>query len=192
MLAPPGKYTVTLAKRVDGVLTPLPGSQTFDVVPEGVSTRENRLALAAAEQSATESRARLDAIKRAIDATPALPPKLREATRSVEKRLGEITRALRGDSVMRTRNEPTRASISERVSAVAGSLRQTSGASSFSWRLQSAPPPWPLPLSDRFSLCPAWGWTRRSRSCLFGGPTAWRSVWLSWPHNSAGEMSGRV
>ncbi len=140
-LMPPGKYTVTMAKRVDGVLTPLAGSQTFEVVPEGVSTREDRLALAdfqeklarlqkalaAAEQSAGESRTRLEAIRRTVDATPALPPKLREEVRSIEKRLGAINRALRGDSVMRARNEPTPMSISERVSAVAGALRQTTG-----------------------------------------------------------------
>jgi len=138
-LVAPGKYTVTMAKRVDGVLTPLPGSESFEVVPEGVSTREDRLALAefqerlarlqkalaAAEQSATESRTRLEAIRRAIDATPALPPKLREEARVVEKRLGEISRSLRGDTVMRARNEATRISISERVQAVSGSLRQT-------------------------------------------------------------------
>ena len=138
-LVAPGKYTVTLAKRIDGVVTPLPGSHTFEVVPEGVSTREDRLALAdfqeklarlqkaqaSAEQFATEARTRLEAIKRAIDATPALPPKLREEARSLEKRLAEITRSLRGDSVMRARNEPTPASISERVSSAAGSLRQS-------------------------------------------------------------------
>ena len=65
--------------------------------------------------------------KRAIDATPTLPPKLREETRNLEKRLGEINRALRGDAVMRAPNEPTRASISARLTAVAGSLRQTTG-----------------------------------------------------------------
>jgi len=105
-LVVPGKYTVTMAKRVDGVLTPLPGSQSFEVIPEGVSTRDDRVAMAdfqeklarlqratnAAEQSATEARTRLDAIVRAIDATPALPPKLREEARNLEKRLGDITR----------------------------------------------------------------------------------------------------
>ena len=140
-LVVPGKYTVTMAKRVDGVLTPLPGSQTFEVVPEGVSTRDDRVAMAdfqeklarlqkatnAAEQSATEARARLDAIVRAIDATPALPPKLREDARNLEKRLGDITRALRGDAVMRARNEATPVSISERVSSAAQSLRLTTG-----------------------------------------------------------------
>jgi hypothetical protein len=75
----PGKYTVSIAKRIDGVVTPLPGTQTFEVVAEGVSTREDRVsmldfqeklsrlqkAMTAAEQSATEARTRLDAIVRA-------------------------------------------------------------------------------------------------------------------------------
>ena len=140
-LLAPGKYTVTLAKRVGGVLTPLPGAHTFEVVPEGVSTREDRLAMAdfqeklarlqkgvnAAEQSASEARTRLGAILRAIDATPALPLKLRDEVRGLQTRLGEITRVLSGDSLMRARNEPTPASISQRVSSIAGSLRQTTG-----------------------------------------------------------------
>jgi photosystem II stability/assembly factor-like uncharacterized protein len=137
----PGKYTVTVAKRVDGVVTPLPGSQTFEVVSEGVSAREDRVslldfqeklsklqkAMTAAEQSATEARTRLDAIVRAIDATPTLSPKLREDARGLEKRLAEITRALRGDTVMRARQEATPASIAERVQSAAGSLRLTTG-----------------------------------------------------------------
>jgi len=140
-LVVPGKYTVTLAKRVDGVITPLPGSQSFEVVAEGVSTREDRAAqaefeeklarlqkaVASAEQSATEARTRLDAIRRAIDATPSLPLKLREETGTLEKRLSEITRALRGDPVMRGRQEPTPVSISERVNTAAQSLRLWTG-----------------------------------------------------------------
>jgi len=140
-LVVPGKYTVTFAKRVDGVLTPLPGSQTFEVVAEGVSSREDRVALAefqekvarlqkavnGADENATEAHTRLDAIVRAIDATPSLSPKLREDARGVEKRLGEITRALRGDAALRARQEATPESISERVQWMASSLRQTTG-----------------------------------------------------------------
>jgi hypothetical protein len=140
-LVVPGKYTVALSKRVDGASTPLPGLQTFDVLPEGVSTREDRIAAAdfhdklarlqraaaGAEQAATEARTRLDAIVHAIDATPTLPPKLRQEARSLEKHLSDITRTLRGDAVMRARNEATPESISERVSSAAGSLRQTTG-----------------------------------------------------------------
>lgn len=140
-LVAPGKYSVAIAKRVNGVTTPLPGSQSFDIVAEGVSTREDRVELAdfeeklarlqkaenAAEQSATEARTRLDAIIRAIDATPALSPKLREEARSVEQRLLEINRALKGDAVLNARNEATPMSISERVNASAGALRLTTG-----------------------------------------------------------------
>jgi len=137
----PGKYTVTLAKRVDGVVSPLPGSQSFEVSAEGISTREDRLAkaefeeklarlqkaLTAAQQSATDARTRLDAIRRAIDATPALPIKLREDATNLEKRLSEINRAIRGDSVLRSRDEPTPESISDRVNSAASTMRLTTG-----------------------------------------------------------------
>ena len=132
---------MTLAKRVDGVITPLPGSQTFEVTAEGVSTRDDRVAqadfqeklaklqkaLMAAEQSATDARTRLDAIRRAIDATPAIPLKVREETGAIEKRLTEINRSLRGDPVMRARQEPVAESISDRVNFAAQSLRLSTG-----------------------------------------------------------------
>jgi len=137
----PGKYSVTLAKRVDGTITPLPGSQSFEVTAEGVSTREDRVAqaefqeklaklqkaLTAAEQSATDARTRLDAIRRAIDATPAISLKLREETGTLEKRLTEINRSLRGDPVMRARQEPVAESIADRVNYAAQSLRLSTG-----------------------------------------------------------------
>ncbi|MGH9934667.1 MAG: WD40/YVTN/BNR-like repeat-containing protein, partial [Blastocatellia bacterium] len=47
-LAMPGKYTVTMAKRVGGVITPLPGSQMFNVGAEGTEkmTSQDRNILA--------------------------------------------------------------------------------------------------------------------------------------------------
>ncbi len=140
-LVVPGKYSVTFAKRIDGVVTPLPGSQSFEVVPEGISTREDRAAKAdfeeklarlqkavtAAQQSATDARTRLDAIRRAVDATPALPVKLREDAINLERRLDEINRSLRGDPVLRARDEPTAESISERVNSAVSTMRQTTG-----------------------------------------------------------------
>jgi hypothetical protein len=140
-LVVPGKYTVTLAKRVDGVSTPLAGSQSFEVLPEGVSTRDDRVAQAdfqeklarlqkavnGAQQSSTEARTRLNAIRRAIDATPSISPKVREETVALEKRLAEIDRVLRGDPVMRGRQEPTAESISSRVNAAAQSMRMSTG-----------------------------------------------------------------
>ena len=107
-LVVPGKYTVTLAKRVDGVVTPLAGSQTFAVAADGPSSAADRIALAdfadklaklqkaltATEESAAEARTRLDAIRRAVDATPSLPPKVYEQTLALERNLDEINLAI--------------------------------------------------------------------------------------------------
>jgi hypothetical protein len=140
-LVVPGKYTVTMAKRVNGVVTALPDKQTVEVVAEGVSTLEDRILLSefqeklsrlqkandAAGQTATEARTRLGAIVRAIDVTPSLSPKLREQARELEQQLTAISRALRGDNVLRDRNEATPDSISERIQWASFSLRQTTG-----------------------------------------------------------------
>jgi len=140
-LTVPGKYTVTMAKRVGGVLSPLPGTQTFEVVAEGVSTKEDRAALAAFQDkvqklqqaltattlAATEAGTRLDAIRRAVDAMPSLPAKLHEQCLSLEKNLAEINLALRGDTIWRAHNEGTPASISEHAQAAASPTRGTTG-----------------------------------------------------------------
>jgi len=140
-LVPPGKYTVSLAKRQNGAITLLPGSQAIEVVAEGPSTREDRTALAAFQEklgnlqkaltatteAATEAGARLTAIRRAIDATPSLPTKLREEALKLERNLDDITMALNGDRIMRSHNEGTVASISEHVQGAAAPLRGTTG-----------------------------------------------------------------
>ncbi|MBS1876399.1 MAG: glycosyl hydrolase [Acidobacteria bacterium] len=140
-LALPGKYTVTAAKRVNGALTPLPGSQSFEVAAEGPSTKEDRQALAefqektarlqksmaTANLAAADARTRISAIIRAIDATPTLAPKAREEAKAIESRLRAIQMALQGDDVMRQRNEATPVSIQERVGAAAGAVRGTTG-----------------------------------------------------------------
>jgi photosystem II stability/assembly factor-like uncharacterized protein/cell fate (sporulation/competence/biofilm development) regulator YlbF (YheA/YmcA/DUF963 family) len=140
-LAVPGKYTVVLAKRQGGVITPLPGSQTFEVVAEGTSTKEDRLALAAfqdklsnlqkamtaTQEAATEAQTRLTSIRRAIDATPSLPTKLREETLKLEKNLADINTALTGDRIIRSHNEGAPASISEHVQWAASPTRGTTG-----------------------------------------------------------------
>lgn len=140
-LVVPGRYTVTLARRVDGVLTPLPGSQSFDVVPEGPSTREDRAALeafqdklaklqqalAATQATVTEARTRLDAIRRAVDNTLTLPPKLHEQTLALEKNLAEIDLALNGDRIWRSHAEGVVASIAEHAQAAAAPTRGTTG-----------------------------------------------------------------
>ncbi len=137
----PGKYTVSLAKRQGGVITPLAGSQTFEVVAEGPSSREDRMALAAfqeklgalqkamtaTQEAATEAGQRLSAIRRAIDATPSLPNKIREEAVKLDQTLADINMALSGDRVWRARNEGTPASISEHLQAAATAVRGTTG-----------------------------------------------------------------
>src|SRR5262249_16645832 len=101
-LVVPGTYRVTWAQRVDGVTTPLPGEQEFNVTldnsgPMSASERRdlldfqrrlNRLrrAVAGALESANALNARLEQIKRALDHTPGMDPKWKDAVRSLEKR----------------------------------------------------------------------------------------------------------
>jgi hypothetical protein len=140
-LVVPGKYTVSMAKRVEGVVTPLAGTQPLEVVGEGPATREDRMAMAdfqdklgklqkaltATTQTATEAGTRLTAIRRAIDATPSLLPKLREDCVKLEHQLDEINVALNGDRIWRSTNEGVAASISDHVQAAASPTRGTTG-----------------------------------------------------------------
>ncbi len=135
----PGKYTVSLAKRVNGVVTDLPGSETIEVVGATPSTTEERTsmiefqeklgklqkALTATQEAATEAGSRLDSIKRAIDATPSLSPKLHETALALQRDLDGINLALSGDRVWRSHQEGVPASISERIQAAGSSGRGT-------------------------------------------------------------------
>jgi hypothetical protein len=140
-LVAPGHYTLTTAKRVEGVVTALDGSQRFEVVAEGPTTNADRLervefeeklaklhqALVAAEAAVVEARAKLQAIRRALDATPSLPFKVREQVLSLERQLDAIQTALNGDSVVRAHNEGSPASIGEHVQGAVGPLRGNTG-----------------------------------------------------------------
>jgi hypothetical protein len=84
-------------------------------------------ALTATTQTAAEAGTRLNAIRRAIDATPSLSPKLREEAIKLERQLNEINMALNGDRVWRATNEGTAASISEHAQAAASPTRGTTG-----------------------------------------------------------------
>jgi hypothetical protein len=136
----PGKYTVSLAKRVNGVVTELPGSEIVEVVAETPYTTEERASMVefqdklgklqkaqtATQDAATEAGARLDSIKRAIDATPGLS-KLHAQALDLQRQLDAINLALSGDRIWRSHNEGTSASIAEHIQAAAGPLRGTTG-----------------------------------------------------------------
>ncbi|MEI9976336.1 MAG: hypothetical protein WDO73_32365 [Ignavibacteriota bacterium] len=135
----PGKYTVSLAKRVNGVMTDLPGSETVEVVGATPATQEDRIslvefqekvgklqkALTATQDAAAEAGSRLDSIKRAIDGMPSLSPKLHETALGLQRDLDAINLALSGDRVWRAHNEGVPASISERIQAAGNSVRGT-------------------------------------------------------------------
>jgi photosystem II stability/assembly factor-like uncharacterized protein len=140
-LVMPGRYTISIAKRIDGAVTSLAKPQHFDVVVDGAASlpaadraalvefqkRVARLqrAVTGALEAANTAKTRLGLMKRALMETPAAPEKLTEDANSIEKRLIEILRDLRGDQTLRSRNENTPPSISERVSGIAGDQRMS-------------------------------------------------------------------
>jgi hypothetical protein len=136
-LVVPGIYHLTLAKRVAGVTTPLAGPQEFSVVEASAVPRslDNLKALyefrekvarlhrgvSGAVDAANALTGRLEQIKQALDQTPGAENKWRDLARTLEKRNRDILRALRGDVVLRGRNENTPISIFERVGEIEGS-----------------------------------------------------------------------
>ena len=137
----PGTYRVSLAKRVGGKVTPLGEAREFKVVLEGpdVPSLADRKELYAFQQkvlrlqravsgaleAANDLTTRLERIKKTLDHTPGMDAKWKAFARDLEKRNREILRALRGDVALRARQENTPPSISERVSYIAGSYRNS-------------------------------------------------------------------
>jgi photosystem II stability/assembly factor-like uncharacterized protein len=133
-LVMPGVYTVALAQRVRGVVTPLAGSQEFEVVVDHAAEMNpsERQALFAFQQKvvhlervvagaldvANGLNGRLEQIKRALDHTPQIEPQWKDLARTLEKRNHEILRVLRGDMVLAQRNENVPPSIAQRVGQI--------------------------------------------------------------------------
>jgi photosystem II stability/assembly factor-like uncharacterized protein len=135
-LAMPGKYTVTMAKRVGGVITPLPGSQTFEVVAEGVEkmTPQDRHILAefqrkviklqravtGALDAATTTKTRIGLMKRAALEAPGSNQALLNDVNALDNKADEVLRALRGGRDLSDIPPP---SINQRVNAIAQRIR---------------------------------------------------------------------
>jgi photosystem II stability/assembly factor-like uncharacterized protein len=143
-LVMPGTYKAFVAKRVNGVTTPLTEPQSLTVYVEGVSgmPAEDRKILVefqekvarlqgatyGAVQAASELLTRLGLMKRALQETPAADEGLQKDAFAIEGRLNEILQALRGDRTMAARNENVPPSISERVNGVVGNERMSTAA----------------------------------------------------------------
>ena len=132
----PGRYSVTLAKRVDGVLTAIGEPQTFAVAPLDSNatprspailafqqkTAALQRALLGANAAAGEAMTRIQSLKRAVQETPTTDDKLGTDLRSIESRLREIQVTLAGDPTVSRRQEPTAPSLLTRVNGIANSL----------------------------------------------------------------------
>jgi photosystem II stability/assembly factor-like uncharacterized protein len=136
----PGTYKVTLSARVAGVERRLAGPVEFKVVLhdadrgdlEALYAFQQKVvrlerAVQGALESARELEQRLGRIKRALDHTPAVPAKAKALAREAEKRNRDILRALRGDLVLRRRNENMPLSIAERVGGILDEERRWLG-----------------------------------------------------------------
>jgi photosystem II stability/assembly factor-like uncharacterized protein len=140
-LVMPGAYKVTVAKRVDGVLTSLGQAQEFQVIVEGQDRMSSadrealvdfqqkvarlQRAVQGAQATANALKPRLVAIRRALLETPAAPEKLLDDAAALDKRTNGILRALQGDQALRQRNMNLPPSISERVGDIVGSQRMS-------------------------------------------------------------------
>ena len=143
-LVMPGKYSVSIAKRVDGVISRLSSPQEFTVYVEGQSamTGADRAALVEFQQkvarlqravsgtveTANQLRTRLGQIKRALHETPAAEARLLDDAASIEKQNNDILRALRGDNALRQRQEILPPSIVERVNTIVSGQRMSTSA----------------------------------------------------------------
>ncbi len=137
----PGKYQVSLARRVDGVLTPVPGTSSFTVSVPGtaamnqqdrstlVSFQEkvSRLqrAVMGAVESANALKTNVAAMRRALYETPGASTELINTATAIQKRNEDILRELRGDVVLRAHDENTGPSISERVMEIVSGQRMS-------------------------------------------------------------------
>ena len=131
----PGTYRVTLAKRVDGVETPVGGAQPIEVYPlDGGAARSPAIlafqqktwqlqrAVLGANAAATETMARIQSLKRAAQETPGLDDGLGTDLRGIEARLRDIQESLNGDPTVSRRQESTPPSLSSRLNGIAGGV----------------------------------------------------------------------
>ncbi|MFL6236772.1 MAG: VPS10 domain-containing protein [Thermoanaerobaculia bacterium] len=133
-LAAPGKYTVTLAKQVDDVVTPAGQPQPFEARPLATSgltgqdqaaqlafqrkTASLQRAVMGATQALEEAQNRLKYVQKAILETPKADLKLIQQARALDLRLQDIAVKLAGDPVLAGHNEPTPPAIIDRVQTV--------------------------------------------------------------------------
>src|SRR5262245_25259408 len=137
----PGTYTAALSQRVGGAVTQLAGPVSFKVLldPQASHNAADQTArwqfqeklqtlrrdVAGALELANSTSTRLDAIIKALDATPAAPRPLHTDARSLKAQLTDILVQLQGERRLGARSGPVPAAISERANTISGELNRT-------------------------------------------------------------------
>jgi hypothetical protein len=132
----PGTYTVSMARRVDGVTTPIGTPQKFEVyMLDGDTSPRTPVVLAFQQQTSklqravlganalvTETLTRVQALRRVLQETPSADDKLANDARALELTLRDIQTQLTGDPTMARRSEPTPPSMINRLNGITNSL----------------------------------------------------------------------
>lgn len=132
----PGRYTATLAKRINGVVTPLAGPQSFTVkaLENSEEIAGDRAAVLAFQQetadlsravsgagaASRELRNRLAHLKVAVETLQSPNDSQRMSIQQIETILDDTDRALFGDRTISSRNEPAPRSIAARIGQIRG------------------------------------------------------------------------
>jgi photosystem II stability/assembly factor-like uncharacterized protein len=138
-LVMPGKYSVTMAVRVNGVVTPLPGSQNFNVTVEGREKMNDaeRQTLAAFQKQVSDlqravsgaidvanaTKTRIGFLKRAANEAPVANQQFINQAKQFDDEINSIINALRGG---RENTDIPPPSIRDRVEFVADAIRLSS------------------------------------------------------------------
>ena len=140
-LVAPGRYSVTLAKRVEGELSEVGEPQSFLVrsLPQSPEISNNPKAVLAFKRDAAElyravtgatrvageAKSRVDHVKAGITQTPSASEADATAVRQIEARLADLQVRLTGDRTIASRNEPVPWSIAQRAGTVYSALLES-------------------------------------------------------------------
>ncbi len=135
-LVMPGKYTVSMAMRAGGVVTAMPGSQTFNVVvegKEGMSEADAKLlaefqrkvstlqrSISAANDVTSAAKTRIGLLKRAAAEAPVENKRLIDQAEAFDNEIDSLINQLRGG---RADTEIPPLAIAQRLGNVAGTIR---------------------------------------------------------------------
>ncbi|UCF67713.1 MAG: glycosyl hydrolase, partial [Acidobacteriota bacterium] len=132
----PGRFRVSLAKRIDGQITPLAGPGSFEAVPlvnatlpasdrqslEAFQRKTSKMqrAVLGSIRAVEQAQERLDHLAQAIHDTPGATGGLADRVVELDRRLKQLRVVLEGDETIASRSEPTTPSLAERVQRIIG------------------------------------------------------------------------